>query len=283
MIRALSAGLLGWSLLFSGAAAQIDPIFDPADAQDLADLLTEATEVQNICYGWVVQVFDQDTGADQRSTGSNFGPVRPLENSGSSCPSRVEFTAEIVYTGSASDSEDSASWSVISSPRGPDTDDLDRLRLFDENDLVGDDVDAAVARAVAALPQLAADAGIAPPLTAAPAGSPPSDVGTLADDPGSDYLRRAGGLLGFGVVLLLGGVAFAVFALRSSRAERHPPPQDTPSPEISPPEISPPESPTPAGGSPPQEGPPPQEGTPPPVESPPPSPSAPHGPTPPQH
>ncbi|MFN2494756.1 MAG: hypothetical protein ABR608_02440, partial [Pseudonocardiaceae bacterium] len=229
MIRALVVGMLGGVLLCSGAATAaapadqlVDPVFDPEDAQDLANLLADATEAQHICYGWAVRVFDQDTGSDQQSTGSNFGPERSLDSSGTSCRFRVEFTADIVYTSSTSESADSASWSVISTPQGPDTGDLDRLGLFEESDLVGDDADAAVARAVAALPQLAADSGIAPAVTAAPASSTPPDVGSLTDDPGSDYLRRAGGLLAFGAVLLVGGVAFGVFALRSSRARQQP-------------------------------------------------------------
>ena len=243
MIRALVAGLLGGVLLCSpgaaAATAQADPVFNPEDAQDLADLLADATEVQGVCYGWTVRVADQDTGSAQQSIGSSFGPQRSLRDAGGSCRSRVEFTADIVYPGSAAESEDSASWSVISIPDGPDTGDLDRLRLFTERDLIGDDADAAVARAVAALPQLAAQSGIAPALTAAPASSTPPDAGSLADDPGSDYLRRAGGLLAFGAVLLAGGVAFGLFALHSSRTGRPPPPQAAPR-TPPPPQITPP-------------------------------------------
>lgn len=246
----LAAGVLGCVVLAGSAAgAQTDPVFEPAAARDLADLLAEATNAQDVCYGWTVQVADVETRSQAQSTGSNFGPGRSLDSAGSSCRYAVEFTADIVYARASSDFDDSVSWTVTSRPPGgPGKDDLDRLELFDKADLAGDNLDLAVARAVAALPQLAASAGIAPPLTAAPATSAPPDVGSLADSPGSDFLRRAGGLLAFGAVLLAGGLAFGAFALYSSRSRRepirphqarptdppptpHPPPQDTPPPQ----------------------------------------------------
>ncbi|MGH4012593.1 MAG: hypothetical protein ACRDSL_01370 [Pseudonocardiaceae bacterium] len=232
----LTIGALGWALLTGAApsaAAQADPVFEPADAQNLADLLADATEAQDVCYGWTVRVIDQGAGSRAQSTGSNFGPGRSLGSAGGACRYRVEFTADITYPSSYSEFEDSASWSVTSRPRGgPGTADLDRLGLVEEGDLIGDDPDVAVARAVAALPQLAARAGIAPALAATPASSAPPDVGSLADSPGSDYLRRAGGLLALGVALLAGGVAFGAFALYRSRSrggsaqpQTPPPPQ----------------------------------------------------------
>ncbi|MGH3992585.1 MAG: hypothetical protein ACRDSN_08980, partial [Pseudonocardiaceae bacterium] len=154
-----------------------------------------------------------------------------LGSAGGACRYRVEFTADITYPSSYSEFEDSASWSVTSRPRGgPGTADLDRLGLVDEGDLTGDEPEAAVARAVAALPQLAAGAGIASALTATPASSAPPDVGSLADSPGSDYLRRAGGLLAFGAVLLAGGVVFGAFALHRSRSRKDPAQPQTPPP-----------------------------------------------------
>lgn len=271
---ALVAGALGWGLLTGPAtatAAQADPVFDPEDAQDLAELLNEATQAQDVCYGWTVHVIDPGTGSGagygtaqpgygtaQQSTGSNFGPGQSLDSAGGPCRYRVEFTASITYTSEYSDAEDYASWAVASRPGGgPDTEDLDRLRLFDEDDLVGDNPDVAVSRAVAALPQLAAEAGVAAPLVAEPASSTPPDVGSLTDHPGSDYLRRAGGLLGFGVILLIGGIAFGWYALRSSRPRLHrvPPPPDFPPPPDSPPPGFP--SPPPPPDSPPPDSPPP--------------------------
>lgn len=224
---ALAAALLGWALLAGPAAAsaQGDPVFDPGAAQQLADLLAEAATAQQVCYGWRVRIADGQNRTESLSTGSNFGPGRAVTDAGAgagrSCRYVVEFTADIVYTSASSELNDSASWAVTSSsPRGPGTADLDRLELFDEGDLVGEYPDVAVSRALAALPQLAANAGLAAPLTAAPATSAPPDAGSLADDPGADYLRRAGGLLAIGAVLLAGGIAFGVHAVRSSRAEQ---------------------------------------------------------------
>ncbi|MGH4025550.1 MAG: hypothetical protein ACRDRV_13330 [Pseudonocardiaceae bacterium] len=221
----LTAAVLGWVLLLGaapGAGAQADPVFDPEDAQDLADLLADATTAQDVCYGWIVQIADVTNRSQARSTGSNFGPGQSLDTAGASCRYVVQFTADIVYARESSDFDDSASWSVTSRPRGPGTADLDRLGLFSKGDLVGEEPDTAVSRAVAALPQLAANAGIAAPLSAAPATTTPPDVGSLSDDPGSDYLRRAGGLLAFGAVLLVSGVAFGLVALHYSRSRPGP-------------------------------------------------------------
>lgn len=238
----VSACVLGWALLASPAhtLAQADPVFDPDEAGYLADLLADATEAQGVCYGWSVHVTDAETGITTQSVGSNLGPGRDVESGGrdgGSCARAVEFTADIEYVSSSSDLDDSARWSVTGwPPGGVGTGDLDRLGLFDEGDLIGEDPDLAVARAVAALPQLAAEADLAPPLRATPASSAPPDVGSLVDDPGSDYLRRTGGLLAFGVVLLVGAGAFAVTALRSSRSRPGPsPPSQPPPPHRSPP------------------------------------------------
>lgn len=227
----LATAVLGWAVLLGaapGAGAQADPVFDPEDAQELADLLADATAAQGVCYGWIVQIADVQNRSQARSTGSNFGPGRSADT-GPSCRYTVQFTADIVYARESSDFDDSASWAVTSRPRGPGTADLDQLGLFDEGDLVGEEPDVAVSRAVAALPQLAANAGITVPLSAVPATSTPPDVGALSDNPGSDYLRRAGGLLAFGAVLLAGGVAFGLFALHSSRSRPTPPPAPPPS------------------------------------------------------
>lgn len=235
----LVAGMLGCAMFAGtapGAAAQADPVFDPEDAADLADQLADATAAQDVCYGWSVHVDDIEIRSQTQSTGSNFGPGRSLDSAGGSCRYRVEFTADILYARSSSDVDDSGRWSLTSTPRGgPSTADLDRLELFDEDDLTGEDPDVAVARAVAALPQLAAQAGIAAPLIAAPASSTPPDVGSLSDNPGPDYLRRAGGLLAVGAVLLVSGVAFGVFALRSSRSRGDPAPPQAPPPPTPPP------------------------------------------------
>ncbi|MGH3978484.1 MAG: hypothetical protein ACRDRZ_05720, partial [Pseudonocardiaceae bacterium] len=205
-------------LLAAAPPAAADVVLDPADAEDLAGTLADATAAQGVCYGWTVRVDDQGTGSDSgTSTGSNFGPGVSLASRSGSCPRQVEFVAAITYTSESSESEDSVSFQVTSTTPGrPDPGALTDLGIIDDDSLAGDAVDAAVARAVTALPQLAADAGLAPPLVATPRTSAPPDVGSLSDDPGSDYLRRAGGLLAFGLVLLVGGLAFGGVALATS-------------------------------------------------------------------
>jgi len=206
-------------LLAPPASAEV--VFDPGDAEELAAELAEATAVQGVCYGWTVRVDDQGSGVDTGvSTGSSFGAGVSLpEPPARSCTALVEFIADITYTSEFSESADSARFAVISTPSGPTTDDLEDLDLVDSGALTGEEVDDAVGRAVTALPRLASESGIAPPLIAEPQSSTPSDVGALSDDPGSDYLRRAGGLLAFGAVLLVAGVAFAVFAAVTARRQ----------------------------------------------------------------
>lgn len=212
-------------LLLAAPVAAADVVFDPADAAELAAELTEATEAQDVCYGWTVRIDDAAGLESGVSTGSSFGAGVSLQDPPArSCSTIVEFVATITFAGEATEASDSADFAVVSMPAGPTTDDLTDLDLIDSGDLTGDEVDAAVARAVTALPQLATEAGVAPPLVAAPQPSAPPEAGTLSDDPGSDYLRRAGGLLAFGAVLLVGGVAFAAAAVVSARRSRTAPP-----------------------------------------------------------
>ncbi len=220
-------------LLLTAPAAAADVVFDPADAEELAAELAEATEVQGVCYGWRVSIDDAaglETGV---STGSSFGAGVSLQDPPArSCATLVEFVATITYTSASSEASDSADFEVVSMPAGPTTDDLADLDLFDTGDLAGNEVDAAVARAVTALPRLATEAGVAPPVVAEPQTSAPPEAGTLSDDPGSDYLRRVGGLLAFGAVLLIGGVAFGVAAVVNARRVRAAPPPHPPHPPV---------------------------------------------------
>lgn len=206
------------ALLFAPPASA-EVVFDPADAEELAAELAEATAAQDVCYGWTVRIDDQGSAVGSGvSTGSSFGAGVSLQDPPArSCTTLVEFVADITYTSEFSESEDSASFAVISTPSGPTTEDLEDLDLVDSGALTGEEVDEAVGRAVTALPRLAAEAGVAPPLVAEPQRSAPPDVGGLSDDPGSDYLRRAGGLLAFGAVLLVGGVTFAIFVAVTAR------------------------------------------------------------------
>ncbi|GAB1509910.1 hypothetical protein [Actinophytocola sp. KF-1] len=204
---ALSALLV----LAAPATATADVIFDPADADDLAATLAEATAAQGVCYGWDVQVDDQVSGAAE-SVGSDRGAGVPVDTS--SCAKYVRLDVFITWTSESSESEDSASYDVVSSPGGPGRSDLDGLEL-DMDGLTGDDPDVVIGNAVAALPLLAADKGMTEGIEAAPeTGDAPADA-ALTDDPGSDWWRKNGGVLLWGLGLLLAGGVFAWWVFRS--------------------------------------------------------------------
>lgn len=209
----LAVGLiLPLLLLATPGTATADVIFDPADADELAASLAEAYADQGVCYGWQVTVNDVST--TDESVGSNFGAGKPA--SSGSCAKTVEFRATITYTSESSESEDSASYDVSSTPAGVTRDDLDALGI-DFDALTGDDPDVAVGKAVTALPLLAADKGLADPLSATPDTATPSADAQLTDDPGSDWWRDRGGMLLWGVGLLLAGGFFVWWVLRANR------------------------------------------------------------------
>ncbi len=198
-------------VLAAPATASADVIFDPGDADDLAATLAEATAAQGVCYGWNVQVDDQVAG-DSESVGSDRGAGVPVDKS--SCSEYVVLDVYITWTSESSESEDSASFDVDSSPGGPDRSDLLDLGL-DMDGLAGDNSDVVIGNAVSALPLLAADEGMAEGIEAAPAtGAAPADA-SLTDDPGSDWWRNNGTKVLWGIGLLLAGGVFAWWVFRS--------------------------------------------------------------------
>lgn len=205
------------------AAQAVDPVFDPADAEELVDLLADATQVQGVCYEWDVTVEDQGGAEGGRSSGSGAG-LGVAARTAPGCQDVVTFAATIVYTSESSDSEDSARADVRTNlAGGPTLQALRDLGLAGEGALVGEDADLAVFDAVAALPRLVADAGLAPAVVATPAASAAADAGELSDDPGSDFLRTAGWTLVAGVLLVLAAVMFAAYAVATSRRPAGPP------------------------------------------------------------
>ncbi|TDV54085.1 hypothetical protein [Actinophytocola oryzae] len=202
-------------LLAAPARASADVIFDPADADELAASLAEAYADQGVCYGWQVDV--QDVSTSDTSIGSNFGANKPVTSG--SCKARVEFTATITYTSESSESEDSASYDVSSNPAGVTRDDLDALGI-DFDGLTGEDPDVAIGKAVTALPLLAADKGVGKPIAAAPeTGAEPADA-QLTDDPGSDWWRGQGGMLLWGLGILLAAGVFVWWVLKTNRPRK---------------------------------------------------------------
>jgi hypothetical protein len=209
-VRALvPVGLSALLLLAAPTAASADVIFDPADADDLAATLAEAA-AQDVCYGWDVDVDDAYT--PKESVGSDRGAGIPVDTT--SCSKYVILDVDITWTSESSESEDSASYDVVSSAGGPSKSDLDGLDL-DFDGLTGEDPDVVIGNAVSALPLLAADKGMGKAIEAAPAsGEAPADA-SLTDDPGSDWFRNNGGTMLWGLGLLLAGGVFFWWVFRS--------------------------------------------------------------------
>jgi hypothetical protein len=214
-VRRAAVVLAGALLLAAPAPASADVIFDPADADELASVLAEAYTDQGVCYGWHVSV--DNVGTQEQSVGSNFGAGRSAATG--SCEATIEFWANITYTSESSESEDSASYDVHSTPSSVTRDDLDALGL-DFDGLTGDDPGAVVGKAVTALPLLAADKGIATPLSATPdTATAPADA-KLTDDPGSDWWRDRGGMLIWALVLIAASGLLVWWILRVNRRRR---------------------------------------------------------------
>jgi hypothetical protein len=244
-VRALvPVGLSALLLLAAPVTASADVIFDPADADDLAATLAEATAAQDICYGWNVQVSDQSS-SDSESVGSDRGAGVPVDTT--SCSKYVVLDVYITWTSESSESEDSASYDVTSSAGGPTRSDMDGLDL-DWDGLTGEDPDVVIGNAVAALPLLAADKDMGKAIEAAPeSGAAPADA-SLTDDPGSDWFRNNGGTMLWGLGLLLGGAVFFWWVFRSR--PRKPKPYvnpytvpDTVPDDLAPPPYEPPTAP----------------------------------------
>jgi hypothetical protein len=240
-VRALvPVGLSALLLLAAPAAAAADVIFDPADADDLAATLAEATADQDICYGWNVQVDDAIAGQSE-SIGSDRGAGTPVDTAG--CAKYVRLDVFITYTSESSEAEDSASWDVTSSTGGPTRSDMEGLEL-DWDGLTGENPDVVIGNAVSALPLLAADKGMGKGIEAAPeTGVAPADA-SLTDSPGSDWWRNNGGVLLWGLGLLLAGGVFAwwVFRSRPRRPEAYVVPDTVPD-DLAPPPYEPPTAP----------------------------------------
>jgi len=211
-----AAALLGCVLLLAvPTPASADVIFDPADADELAAVLAEAYADQDVCYGWDVTV--DNVGIEEQSVGSNFGAGKTVDSG--SCRASVVFAANITYTAESSESEDSASYSVWSTPADVTSADLDSLDLdFDE--LKGENPDAVIGKAVVALPLLAADKGMAKPLSATPdTATAPADA-QLTDNPGSDWWRDRGGMVIWALILMAASGVLIWAILRMNRRYR---------------------------------------------------------------
>ena len=217
---ALLAVLLAGVLLAQAHPAAALPILLQEDADELAQTLAEATEEQDVCYGWQVQVTDYSGSATGLDQGSSLGPGRPV---GPPCTRSVVLVADIVYTSELSESEDSVSWAIEASgiERPPTLRELGDLGYV-ADDLLGDNDDATLVNAVGALPGIVADHGEAKPVPFESERQAPDAAGRPTNTPGSDFLRENGAALGLFAVLFLAGALWFVTGLRArpGRIER---------------------------------------------------------------
>ncbi len=186
--------------LAPGTAAAA-PILDEADAAELAQALAEATEEQDVCYGWEVQVDDQGGGLSGIEGGSSQGPGRLLDPA--SCARYAVLLGRVTYTSEMSESEDSAQIGIDSNlSRPPTVDDLAGLEL-DASDLLSETDDISLIDMVGALPLLVAEHGEGPFIAFEPRTEPLAPGDGPTGTPGSDWLRTFWWLLALGALGVL--------------------------------------------------------------------------------
>jgi len=193
------------------------PILAQPDAEELAADLEEAAEVQGICYGWRVRVNDSDRILSGEDVGSSRGVGLPAQDV--SCPRWMVFEAILTYTSASSESEDSATFRVWSNvPGAPLEANLRRVGV-DSAALLGENDDVAVINATLALPALAAELRLAPPLPLDRNTEGIPEVDRPTGTPGSDWLRTYGVYLALSGVLVVGGLVWAGWAWVAGRRE----------------------------------------------------------------
>ena len=203
----LVAGLVAAAIVAPPAAAT--PVLDQADAAELAQALAEATETQDVCYGWNVDLRDDSGGPSGQDSGSNAGPDVPLDRAG--CERWVLLEGAIRYTAETSEFADDSAVR-ISSNLSPAPTEGDLRELGVTGSLTDEDNDVVLMNMVEALPLVVAGNGQAPYVEFETAQAPAAE-GEPTDSPGSDVLRQWWPLIVLcvlalivGVVMLAGGV-----------------------------------------------------------------------------
>ena len=210
----LLAGLLG---IATPAPATASPVLDEADAVELAQALAEATAVQDVCYGWRVDLRDDSGGPSGEDVGSSQGPDVALDPA--ACEKWVLLEGAIHYTSEASDFEDEAGMRIASNLTPAPTE-ADLRQLGVAGSLTDEDNDVVLLNMVEALPLAVASNGQAPYVPFETAETPVAGQGEPTGTPGSDVLRQWWPLIVLCVLAILAGVVMLVGRLSSLAAAR---------------------------------------------------------------
>ncbi|GAB3055521.1 hypothetical protein [Micromonospora schwarzwaldensis] len=173
-------------------------------------ILRAAADSQGICYGW--ELLD---GYRQVSVGSNLGDGTAVADA-PGCARWIEVTANVFYTSSSSESNDSATIRV----KGSDDIEFSDLSAIEsglgrfglDEDAFVDEPGWAVTRAATMLPLLATERGLADP-AATPTADPSVPAAPLPDA-GSDFWRDRWKLLLTAVGLALLAALFITVGVR---------------------------------------------------------------------
>ena len=211
LARVVVIGVTLLAVLAHPAAAA--PLLEDGDAAELAQSLADASDEQDICYGWQIDVQDDSGGPSGQEIGSNLGPGRLVSAAAGSCKRTVVLEGVVSYTCDSCESEDSASVRVRSSvPGGPTFEDLEDLGLKG-GDLTKDTGDVVLINMVGALPLIVASKGAATPVPVEPSTVVPAASDGPTNRPSTpDWLRDSWLALSALLILVAGG-AFWLFRL----------------------------------------------------------------------
>lgn len=218
----LVAGLVAAATLASPAAAT--PVLDEPDAAELAQALAEATDTQDVCYGWTVNLRDDSGGPSGDDVGSSRGPDAALDRVG--CERWVLLEGAIRYTAETSEFEDDSEVRITSN-LSPAPTEADLRELGITGSLTDEDNDVVLTNMVEALPLVVAGNGQAPYVEFETAQAPAAE-GEPTGSPGSDVLRQWWPLMVLCVLAILAGVVMLASRLLAAAGSRRRPPTPEP-------------------------------------------------------
>jgi hypothetical protein len=195
----------------TAAQAGAGVLLSAEDRVELAQALAEATEESEICFGYLARL--NDAGAVRQDAVSSLGPNQRVTTNDPRCPKGgVELQVDVEYTCGSCESDDRASWGVVSNVGGVSSSTirqrLEALTGLGKGDLLGDKDDQALRNATAALPLAVSGATVEPAEPSNAAAAPNGD--RVTGSPGSDWVRENGLMTGIGALLLLVGLGLLV-------------------------------------------------------------------------